>query len=119
MSSPISFITTYRVSPRPVSIAVMPIQYLLALLSLLSFSAADPAIHPGLSDYTYKGCYNETANLPDTPGTRALLPGTSRVSPDEMSPETCLAFCASGSHTYAGLEYSRYALAFRSPTLRT
>lgn len=86
----------------------MPIQCLLALIPLLSLAAANPTIHPGSSDYTYKGCYNETANLPDTPGTRALSPGTSRVSPDELTPETCLAFCASGSHTYAGLEYSRY-----------
>lgn len=88
----------------------MLIQYSVSISCFLSFAAADPAIHPGSSDYTYKGCYNETANLPDAPGTRALSPGTSQVSPDEMTPETCLAFCASGSHTYAGLEYSRYAL---------
>lgn len=55
----------------------MFLQYPLALLPLLSFAAAEPTVYPGSNDYIYKGCYNETANLPDSPGTRALSPGTS------------------------------------------
>lgn len=78
----------------------------LTLLSLLA--AADPSLytHP---KHAYRGCYNETANLPDTTGDRALSPGTSLMAPGKMTVELCLDFCASDNQRYAGVEYSRYA----------
>ncbi|KAK3904842.1 putative fungistatic metabolite [Staphylotrichum tortipilum] len=69
------------------------------------------------SGYTYHGCYNETTNLPDTAGVRALGEGAVLVAPGNMTVETCWAFCKSGAgdskggtggrFKFAGLEYAR------------
>ena len=74
---------------------------------------------PG-SGYKYHGCYNETTELPDTLGVRALNGGTNEVRPGNMTVDMCIAFCgtgagdASGGKTgkfaFVGLEYARYVL---------
>ncbi len=77
---------------------------------------------PG-SGYIYHGCYNETTELPDTLGVRALNGGTNEVKPGNMTVDMCIAFCKtgagdasggkSGRFAYAGLEYARYVFFFR------
>ncbi|KAI8954284.1 WSC domain-containing protein [Xylaria longipes] len=66
------------------------------------------------SIYTYAGCWNESAGLPNTTGLRAL-DGPTESLEGEMTVEICLAFCAQGdtqqnhraAYRLAGLEYSR------------
>ncbi|KAK4128814.1 WSC-domain-containing protein, partial [Parathielavia appendiculata] len=63
------------------------------------------------------GCYNETTDLPNTTGARALSGGTNLVAAGNMTVETCWAFCRTGagdasggktaSFKFAGLEYAR------------
>lgn len=75
---------------------------------------------PSSSGYVYYGCYNETTELPDTVGVRALHDGTNLVQPDSMTVEMCLDFCRTGAgdanggktgrFQFAGLEYSRYVM---------
>lgn len=72
--------------------------------------------------YAYHGCYNETTDLPDTTGVRALAGGANLVKPGGMTVETCLDFCKtgagdasggkSGRFKFAGLEYARCVLNF-------
>ncbi|KAL2165820.1 hypothetical protein VTG60DRAFT_3743 [Thermothelomyces hinnuleus] len=72
---------------------------------------------PSSSGYVYYGCYNETTELPDTAGVRALHDGTNLVQPDSMTVEMCLDFCRTGAgdanggktgqFQFAGLEYAR------------
>jgi hypothetical protein len=67
--------------------------------------------------YTYVGCYNETAGLPNTNGQRALQ-GSHEALPGAMTVEACLDFCGRGdaaaapkphpgAYALAGLQYSR------------
>ncbi len=75
------------------------------------------------SGFVYHGCYNETTELPDTLGVRALNGGTNEVKPGNMTVDMCIAFCKtgagdasggkSGRFAYAGLEYARYVFFFR------
>jgi hypothetical protein len=68
------------------------------------------------------GCYNETTDLPNTTGVRALSGGTNLVAAGNMTVEMCWAFCRtgagdasggkSGSFKFAGLEYARYVFTF-------
>lgn len=70
------------------------------------------------SGWVYHGCYNETTDLPDTTGVRALANGANRVSPGEMTVQMCWDFCSTGAgdskggtsarFKFAGLEYARY-----------
>ncbi|KAK3984154.1 hypothetical protein QBC44DRAFT_253537, partial [Cladorrhinum sp. PSN332] len=64
------------------------------------------------SRYSYLGCYNETTNLPNTSGERALYGGINLVAPDVLTVEKCWDFCATNNtaieYKYAGLEYARY-----------
>ena len=74
-------------------------------------------IPPSKSGYTYLGCYNETTDLADTAGLRALNGGKSAAKPGEMTVDMCLEFCSTGAgdskggntarFVYVGLEYSR------------
>ena len=79
------------------------------LLSLAMISYADPKIYAGSDKYHYRGCYNETAHLPHTPGERAVAPGTNHVFANSMTVPMCLDFCDPGdkAYRYAGMEYSQ------------
>ncbi|KAH6898765.1 WSC domain-containing protein [Thelonectria olida] len=61
------------------------------------------------SRYVYYGCYNETTQVHDTSGARALDGGTHLVRKGYMTVPMCLEFCSSNGtqYTYAGLEWSR------------
>jgi hypothetical protein len=61
----------------------------------------------GATPYAYFGCYNETTQLNNTGGVRALA-GGSQQSSTVMTVKTCLDFCKKSQ--YAGLEYGQYAL---------
>ena len=78
----------------------------LLLLLLLPLTQAQ-TISPGTSTYTYQGCYNETTNINGTDGARALSNGASE-SVQNMTVESCIAFCEVRSYTFAGLEYTRF-----------
>jgi hypothetical protein len=64
------------------------------------------------SNYVYYGCYNETTQVSDTSGARALDGGTHLVRKGNMTVPLCLEFCSSNGtqYTYAGLEWSRQVL---------
>lgn len=66
------------------------------------------------SRYVYYGCYNETTQVHDTSGARALDGGTHLVRKGYMTVPMCLEFCSSNGtqYTYAGLEWSRQVLPF-------
>ncbi|PKS12001.1 hypothetical protein jhhlp_001297 [Lomentospora prolificans] len=70
------------------------------LLSLAMISYADPKIYAGSDKYHYRGCYNETAHLPHTPGERAVAPGTNHVFANSMTVPMCLDFCDPGDKAY-------------------
>ncbi|KAI2628916.1 WSC domain-containing protein [Xylaria nigripes] len=77
-----------------------------------SSSAPQPTLDIGNGSgtiYSYAGCWNETTDLPDTTGLRAL-DGVNESLPGFMTVARCLDFCANGNDkTYqlAGLEFSR------------
>ncbi|KAL1841288.1 hypothetical protein VTJ49DRAFT_7233 [Mycothermus thermophilus] len=100
------------------------------LLLLLSTWPASPAAaqsqsglsltiynDPSTTGYTYHGCYNETTDLPNTTGLRALHGGKVEIEPGEMTVQRCLQHCSSGAgdaqggntakFQFAGLEYAR------------
>lgn len=87
--------------------------FALALTTLISSATALllPSPHAGNSLYSYVGCYQETTDVPNTNGERALNDGDVWVSPDYMTVPSCLDFCGGQSlgivYKYAGLEYSR------------
>ncbi|KAK4151956.1 WSC domain-containing protein [Chaetomidium leptoderma] len=72
---------------------------------------------PSSSGYVYHGCYNETTDLPDTTGVRALHGGAHLIRPGNMTVDMCWDFCrtgagdssggTSGRFRFAGLEYAR------------
>jgi len=94
--------------------------FILLLTPILTLAQQQkPSIYipPSKSGYTYLGCYNETTDLPDTAGLRALNGGKNVVKPGEMTVNMCLEFCSTGAgdskggntamFEYVGLEYSR------------
>lgn len=81
----------------------------IALAQTTSSPAAVATVFPSTSKWEYFGCQNETTNLNNTNGVRALNGGTQEAL-DGMTVDTCLNFCAGGSYAFAGLEYTRYAL---------
>lgn len=92
------------------------------LLSAAVFAAAASAadkvsIYQGNEKYEYKGCYNETTQIPGSAGTRALDGGINEVKQGEMTVPMCLSFCGDGDtqYLYAGLEWSRCVLPQTSP----
>jgi hypothetical protein len=99
-----------------------PITPLLVILPSLAAAAETSqqqvAVHTSPSSgYAYYGCYNETTDLPDTAGVRALNGGTSLVRAGAMTADMCWEFCRTGagdssggkggSFKFAGLEYAR------------
>lgn len=60
--------------------------------------------------YSYHGCYNETTEIPNSDGSRALSGGITEVREDEMTVPLCLDLCSEGNqeYVYAGLQWSRY-----------
>ncbi|KAF3015627.1 hypothetical protein E8E14_011032 [Neopestalotiopsis sp. 37M] len=69
----------------------------------------DFSIYNSSSVYHYAGCWNETTEIADSTGARAL-PDISLAQAGTLTVEICLDFCANNQSTpykYAGLEYSR------------
>ncbi|KAK9421929.1 putative 37S ribosomal protein [Seiridium unicorne] len=82
---------------------------LLAITIFAPTAAAGLQIYNESSTYHYAGCWNETTDIAQSSGERAL-PDVSLEQPGTMTVEVCLDFCAhnqSSSYKYAGLEYSR------------
>ncbi|KAK6063498.1 37S ribosomal protein S26, mitochondrial [Seiridium cupressi] len=82
---------------------------LLAITIFAPTAAAGLQIYNASSTYHYAGCWNETTDIAQSSGERAL-PDVSLEQPGTMTVEVCLDFCAhnqSSSYKYAGLEYSR------------
>lgn len=85
-----------------------PILTILAI-ALLLLAQAQAQTLSDLNDaaaapYAYYGCYNETTQLNNTDGTRALT-GGSQQSSQTMTVRSCLDFCKKTQ--YAGLEYGQ------------
>lgn len=59
--------------------------------------------------YSYHGCYNETTEIPDSNGARALSGGIAEVREDEMTVPLCLEICSGEEqeYVYAGLQWAR------------
>ena len=92
------------------------------LFCAAAFAAAASAvdnvnIYKGDKKYEYFGCYNETTEIPDSAGTRALDGGINEVKKGEMTVPMCLSFCGDGDtqYRYAGLEWSRCVFPQFSP----
>lgn len=69
-----------------------------------------PTIYTDSFPYSYLGCFNETTDIPNTNGARALADGKVWAGPGYMTVPMCLGFCGSGPGQvtrFAGLEYSR------------
>ncbi|ROW11261.1 hypothetical protein VMCG_01283 [Cytospora schulzeri] len=95
-----------------------PLTINLALATLVLFfttiptatAQQQPTIYTNSYPYSYLGCYNETTDLPNTNGARALSDGKVWVGSGYMTAPMCLDFCGGGSgqvYKFAGLEYSR------------
>lgn len=81
-------------------------QHLTFLLALPLFTLSwAQSIYSGDGKWAYQGCYNETTLANGTNGARALA-GSSE-STDTMTVSICLAYCASGSYSWAGVEYTK------------
>ncbi|KKA30669.1 hypothetical protein TD95_002659 [Thielaviopsis punctulata] len=65
------------------------------------------SIYNASSTYIYKGCYNETVQLPGAGGVRALSGGKSEELMGTMTVPLCLSYCMDDGYEFAGLEYSR------------
>ena len=73
-------------------------------------SSSSLTIYNASDKYTYHGCYNETTDIANSTGGRALAGGASETRPGQMTVPLCLAFCSSNGTEYrfAGLEWSQY-----------
>lgn len=60
--------------------------------------------------FSYQGCYNETTEIPNSSGTRALSGGITEVREDEMTVPLCLDICSEEDEEYvfAGLQWARW-----------
>ncbi|KAI1329610.1 WSC domain-containing protein [Xylariaceae sp. FL0255] len=98
--------------------SLFPLLLLLLLLFMPQAHSQTPTptplqiINNTTSGYVYIGCWNETTDLPDTNGLRALSGGINEVLPGSMTVSVCADFCAHndtshGPYKLAGLEYSR------------
>ncbi|ORY65883.1 WSC domain-containing protein, partial [Pseudomassariella vexata] len=86
--------------------------FTLLLLTITPTQAADLNIFDSSSTYHYAGCWNETTEIPNTEGLRALAGGSSEQVPVTMTVPLCLNYCAGNNtaktqYRVAGLEYSR------------
>jgi len=57
----------------------------------------------------YYGCFNETTEIPNSDGSRALEGGKNQVREGEMTVQACLDFCTNYGEpfTYSGLQWGR------------
>lgn len=98
-------------------IANMRLSFSTAVFAAAASAADSVNIYKGNKKYEYKGCYNETTQIPGSAGTRALDGGINEVKQGEMTVPMCLSFCGDGDtqYLYAGLEWSRCVLPQFSP----
>ncbi|RMY39179.1 hypothetical protein D0865_12898 [Hortaea werneckii] len=79
--------------------------------SIINPTTAAPSVTalPSAHGYTYAGCWNETVNVPNSGGERALSDMAS--ANNTMTVSSCLEFCSRGDNgttmNYAGIEYGR------------
>ncbi|KAK4105465.1 WSC-domain-containing protein [Parathielavia hyrcaniae] len=102
---------------RPLTLLLLPLAAAPATARSTTTRQTSKIHHNPDSGYTYYGCYNETTDLPNTSGARALNGGTNLVAAGNLTVEACWEFCrtgagdASGGRTgsfkFAGLEYAR------------
>jgi hypothetical protein len=94
------------------------VAFLFATLSIAPcVHAAGLSIYDDSKTYAYQGCYNETTNLEDSSGRRALDGGITDVREGEMTVELCLDICGNGDveYRFAGLQWARYVF-HRNPS---
>lgn len=82
------------------------------VLTLVSSSYAQSndtlSVYQPEDTYTYHGCYNETTEIPNSNGARALSGGITEVCEDEMTVSLCLELCSEeDEYEYAGLQWAR------------
>ncbi|ROW01543.1 hypothetical protein VSDG_02119 [Cytospora chrysosperma] len=87
---------------------------LLSMSSMPSIPTAtaqqQPTIYTDSFPYSYLGCLNETTDIPNTNGARALADGKVWAGTGYMTVPMCLGFCGGGPgqvYRFVGLEYSR------------
>ncbi|KAK4556142.1 hypothetical protein LTR86_006839 [Recurvomyces mirabilis] len=104
-------------SPSLSSIALLLIPFFTNLVraqqpSIVNPTTAAPSATalPSASGYKYVGCWNETVNVANSDGARALTGGMESAN-NTMTISSCLAYCSQGFNgatmQYAGLEYGR------------
>lgn len=110
-----SLLPLFSTATRPPKHSNILKMHLFPFLTLLSFIALASAqsIFPGDGKWAYQGCYNETTLSNGTDGLRALSGSTE--SNANMTVATCLAWCAGGSYSWAGLEFTRCVISLSSP----
>ncbi|KAF2152462.1 WSC-domain-containing protein [Myriangium duriaei CBS 260.36] len=67
-------------------------------------AASNAVFAPGVLDYQYIGCYNETTQFPG--GNRALEDGGMQTN-NSQTVEACLTFCHGNGYKFCGIEYGR------------
>ncbi|KAL2270142.1 hypothetical protein VTJ83DRAFT_2326 [Remersonia thermophila] len=113
-----------RFTPSPFFFFFFFFSSLLLLLLLAGQAAAQGSAPSSLAifndpatGYVYHGCYNETTDIPNTTGLRALHGGKVEIEPGRMTVRRCLEHCSTGAgdaqggntapYAFAGLEYAR------------